>query len=566
MKKVLSIILILACLLTCLPLTAGAVTGGRLIALTFDDGPGRYTDQLLDGLAERGVKATFFTLGMRAEEYSKKIRRMYEEGHQIADHSYDHPNLNELSNSQITWQVGHTMDVLNGIIGKDFRYLVRPPYGSCNDRVASVLNTPAIIWSVDPNDWKDRNAETVKKRVVSNAFDGAIILCHDIYSTSVKGILNAIDILKSQGYEFVTVNELFRRRGIPLENGKRYYSAKPNGTDLGPVKAPEPKIDCRGSSLEISFDAPSGLDIYYTTDGSNPLHNGTRYTGPFSIAGGSSLQYFAAYNLNGSRSENRMLTVPEMPEIRTDHGKIILENKAQGFRIHYTTDGSLPAAFSPAYKEPIELFDGALRFCICSGNTVIYRNLIYVTADGNLFWDVPSNEWYAEIVNRAVSLHIFNGVGQYSFAPEKGVTRAMFVTTLYRTAQQLGKDVSFKNQPHFDDLREDWYRDAVSWANENKIVLGYEDGNFRPDHYISREEMCVILDRMLLWLGQKTEHSELTFSDRDQISDWARESVGNVSGIGLILGREHNCFAPQDTAVRAEAAAVLLRLYDYLKK
>ena len=110
--------------------------------------------------------------------------------------------------------------------------------GDFNSRVLSLLDAPAIIWSIDPVDWRDRNAYTVRDRIVARAFDGAIILCHDIYSSTVDGVLMAIDILQEQGYEFVTVNELYRRRGVSLNNGETYYSCKPTGTQLDAVKAP----------------------------------------------------------------------------------------------------------------------------------------------------------------------------------------------------------------------------------------------------------------------------------------------------------------------------------------
>ena len=569
MKRMISIVLIVACLLTCLPLSAAAETGGKLIALTFDDGPGPYTDRLLDGLARRGIHATFFTLGMRAETYGKEIRRMYAEGHQIANHSYNHPNLNELSNDEIRWQIQHTSDILNDTIGQNFHYIVRPPYGNCNDRVASLLNAPAIIWSVDPNDWKDRNAYTVRNRVVSQAHDGAIILCHDIYSTSVNGILMAVDTLLEEGYEFVTVNELFRRRGVTLQNGRRYYSMKPNGTDLGPVDLPEVHAVPKENNLQVSFDLSGGPDVYYTTDGSDPVTRGLRYTEAFSLGGGKTLKYFAAFALNGSRTETvtqPMENLLPAPEIHTDGKAITIENQMPAYGVHYTTDGTEPGPDSPAFEKPIACYDGVLRFCRCIDGRAVCQNRIYVSKNGNLFWDVPSDAWYFPAADRAVTLGMFNGVGTYQFAPEEGLTRAMFVTVLWRLMKQQGKDVTAGSRTDFTDLTEDWYMDAMHWAAENQIVRGYEDHTARPDSIILREEMCVILDRTLTWLGVTKEKKAPEFADADQISDWAKDSVKRVSGLGLILGKAHHCFEPQETASRAEAATVLLRLYDLLSQ
>ena len=143
------------------------------------------------------------------------------------------------------------------------------------------MGAPLVYWSVDPQDWKYRNAETVKNHIVDDAFDGAIILVHDIHSTSVDGALAAIDILQNRGYEFVTVRELFRRRGQSMENGVQYYSCKPNGTDLGPVEAPVISAQPEGSQLRVTMTAQSGAAIYYTTGDSQLNQESSRYTGSF---------------------------------------------------------------------------------------------------------------------------------------------------------------------------------------------------------------------------------------------------------------------------------------------
>ncbi len=143
------------------PETETRSKGGKLIALTFDDGPGPYTRRLLEGLAKRGVKATFFMLGQPAENYDVTAGLVRDAGHQIASHTYDHPQLSKKTDSQVRWQISHTADILNGITGYGTHYLVRPPYGDYNSRVLSLLDNPAILWSVDPLDWKYRNADTV---------------------------------------------------------------------------------------------------------------------------------------------------------------------------------------------------------------------------------------------------------------------------------------------------------------------------------------------------------------------------------------------------------------------
>ena len=573
LKKWIAFCLMLCCLMTLLPIPASAAQeqrskGGKLIALTFDDGPGSYTNRLLDGLAERGVQVTFFTLGSRAEIYPNTIRRMYNEGHQVAQHTYDHPQLSAKTNEQIRWQVNHTKNILNEVLGQNFSYLVRPPYGDYNSRVLSQLGAPAIIWSIDPLDWKDRNAYTVRDRIVSNAFDGAIILAHDIHSTTVDGALMAIDSLLKQGYEFVTVNELFRRRGESLQAGSTYYRCKPNGTDLGAVSAPTFTAETVNGDIRLKLTADAGAKIYYTTDGSDPVTKGIKYTGAFSYRQGMTVKACAAFDLNGSRSKTVTLTPGQVlwePTIAVKNGNIVLTNPNAGADLRYTTDGTLPDANSKLYTAPIACYNGMLRFCVIGTGIRTDIKTIYVTKSGNLYWDVPNTSWYYDEVDRAVTLGIFNGTDLYRFEPDACLTRAMFVTTLYRTMKLKDVRADMDNPQNFFDVPPgEWYTDAAAWASANGIVIGYEDGTFRPDCYISREEMCVILDRLMKLLGENTDGTAIRFDDEDSISDWAMESVLRMSACGLIEGQGNQLFAPQATTTRAEAAAVLLRLYDLI--
>ena len=223
-KRHLSIILILALLLSALP-CASFASGEKLLALTFDDGPGLYTDRLLDILAERGVKATFFIVGQQADRFPDVIRRMYEEGHQLASHTYGHVDLKKYSEGGIVAQLQRTADTLDRITGVPQRYVLRPPYGSADDRVLETIGVPAILWSIDPADWKYRDAQIDHDNVLEAAKDGGIILLHDIHEQSVEAVPSIIDDLSSKGYQFVTVNELFRRKGVKLEPGKVYRQA-----------------------------------------------------------------------------------------------------------------------------------------------------------------------------------------------------------------------------------------------------------------------------------------------------------------------------------------------------
>lgn len=199
----------------------------KLIAITFDDGPRRSTTTaLLDGLAQRGVKATFFLIGAQLEHNEDLIRRMDAEGHQIGIHTYDHVSLAGLSKADFDAQVAVTRQKLMDILGHD-GFLLRPPYGAVDAAVRRNAGCPIILWSIDPEDWKDRNAAREVEHAAANARDGSILLLHDIFPESVEAALAIVDRLHAQGYLFVTVEELFAARHVPLEAGEVYRAAYP---------------------------------------------------------------------------------------------------------------------------------------------------------------------------------------------------------------------------------------------------------------------------------------------------------------------------------------------------
>ena len=226
-RAALALLLILT---LCMPAAASGFTE-KLIAITFDDGPGAYTAQLLDELAARDVKATFFVSGYRAANYPETLKRMVSEGHQLASHTQNHENLNTLSAAKIADEISRTQDYITAAGGDNPAY-IRPPYGNANKTVRAQAPSPLINWSVDPEDWKYHNADTVCSNILAGSYDGAIILVHDIYQTSVNGALAAIDKLLERGYEFVTVRDLLLRRGVTPEAGVMYYDAKNTGVNL----------------------------------------------------------------------------------------------------------------------------------------------------------------------------------------------------------------------------------------------------------------------------------------------------------------------------------------------
>jgi len=180
----------------------------KKIAITFDDGPHPvYTLKLLDGLAQRNVKATFFIIGESAERYPEVIKRIYAEGHLIGNHTYSHVQLTCISSTRAIEEIRKTNDIVASITGETVRY-IRPPFGLDNKTLAASSNLIPILWTVDPRDWSVLNTNSVVSHVVKKVKENDVILLHDIFDTSVDAALQIIDILLEQGYTFVTVDEL----------------------------------------------------------------------------------------------------------------------------------------------------------------------------------------------------------------------------------------------------------------------------------------------------------------------------------------------------------------------
>ena len=209
--------------------SAAAIKDGeniKYVALTFDDGPSpRCTPQLLDGLKERGVHATFFVVGCQIVKDPDIVIRMAAEGHQVGNHSYDHKELDKLSHGEAAEDMQRNNDLLCQLLGEG-EYWVRPPYGLLSREETAALNMPIINWSVDTEDWKSKDAEKILDIIYRDTEDGDIILLHDRYLNSVEAALRAVDHLRQQGYQFVTVAELLALKGVKPESGVVYRSAK----------------------------------------------------------------------------------------------------------------------------------------------------------------------------------------------------------------------------------------------------------------------------------------------------------------------------------------------------
>lgn len=178
------------------------------LALTFDDGPHPvFTARLLDGLKERGIHATFFVIGKNISGNEDVIKRMYEEGHLIGNHTYDHVKITGMKEEEAYRQIISTSDAVQEITGIPTEY-VRAPFGTWTSSLESDVSMFPVKWTIDPKDWTTANVDQIVQKVVKNVKENDIILMHDYYDSSVEAALRIIDILMEQGYVFVTVDEI----------------------------------------------------------------------------------------------------------------------------------------------------------------------------------------------------------------------------------------------------------------------------------------------------------------------------------------------------------------------
>ena len=180
----------------------------KYVALTFDDGPNsRYTKPLLDGLRERGVRASFFLVGECIDGKEDLVKQMAEDGHLIGVHCMTHKDLTKEPLSDAKKEICETGEKIRAVTGVMPEY-VRPPFGSWNAKLEEAVDMIPVFWDVDSIDWRLKNTEKVTAKVLKDTEDGDIILMHDEFRTSVEAALRIIDNLTAKGYTFVTVDEL----------------------------------------------------------------------------------------------------------------------------------------------------------------------------------------------------------------------------------------------------------------------------------------------------------------------------------------------------------------------
>lgn len=195
----------------------------KLVAFTFDDGPSNETtNKLLDNLDQYNARVTFFVVGSRVGANADALKRAYDMGNQIGSHTYSHKNLFKLDDSQIMEEVQRTNSTIKNIIGIE-PTIIRPPYGNTNSEIRSIANMYTILWDLDTEDWKYRDTDKIVEYILNNVHDGAIILLHDLYDTSIDGALKAMEILEQEGYAFVTIDEMIELKNVSLNKDENYY-------------------------------------------------------------------------------------------------------------------------------------------------------------------------------------------------------------------------------------------------------------------------------------------------------------------------------------------------------
>jgi peptidoglycan-N-acetylglucosamine deacetylase len=186
----------------------------KCIALTFDDGPTEFTDELLNTLEQYDVQATFFYLGSQVVQYPEQVKRAYANGHELGNHTWNHISVPESSRETILDQVSRTQESIKELTGIT-PTLFRPPGGDYKDENIAVVDLPFILWNIDPEEWRELDSETIYKTITQEAMPGAIIISHDTRKSTIDAYKSIIPDLLTKGYVFVTVSDLL---DLPPEN------------------------------------------------------------------------------------------------------------------------------------------------------------------------------------------------------------------------------------------------------------------------------------------------------------------------------------------------------------
>lgn len=196
----------------------------KIVALTFDDGPSKYTEELINILNENNSTATFFVIGTNVKKYNETVKYAYDSGNEIAVHGYSHTSFKDMTIEEIQNEIDTTKKLINDC-GAECSNLVRPPYGSINSEIMQSIDSTFIMWNIDTRDWESRDKDKIKEEIIGKINDGDIILFHDLYGSTIEAIREVLPELSNE-YRFVSVSELFRLKELEYEENNKYYKVK----------------------------------------------------------------------------------------------------------------------------------------------------------------------------------------------------------------------------------------------------------------------------------------------------------------------------------------------------
>ena len=234
------------------------------IAMTFDDGPSKtLTPKLLDILKERNMHVTFFVVGENAKDHPEILKRAIDEGHEIGNHSWSHPNFAKMSDEAVKSELSRTKDAIMAGTGGKPVILMRPPYGSFTKDQRrwfhDELGYTTILWDVDPLDWKRPGPAVVESRILEGTHNGSIILSHDIHPGTVEAMPDTFDKLLAKGFKFVTVSELIAMNQPEPPKPARSAKGKSADTASHAVKADSTPTPTPGPKLPDKITGSSAL-------------------------------------------------------------------------------------------------------------------------------------------------------------------------------------------------------------------------------------------------------------------------------------------------------------------
>ena len=392
--------------------------GQKLAALTFDDGPSRNSAAILDVLQAHGAKATFFMNGFNLSIYAPQVRRMVAEGHQIANHTEHHPDLAKSSEDTVRQEItglAQTLTSITGLTGTgNTGFYLRPPFGSRNAAVLAQAGVPVVCWSVDSSDWSYQSADRLVRYVGDNTRDGDIILVHETVDSTVQGLDRLLTKLQARGFELVTVEELFWRRGITPQAGQLYFSARNTGVNrcARALYFDESKLNTHWAYSAISYVKSRGLmtgNEYGEFTPNFPLTRGMFVT----ILG----------RLSGVKAGE---TESGFADIPANHYAAPYAAWAKANGIMVGMDGNTFGVNSTLTRQ---------QMAVALARYARLRGALDKPFDLSAYQDAQAiASWAREDVATCSALGLLNGTGG-TFAPEGSTTRAMGAVILQRLDQ-----------------------------------------------------------------------------------------------------------------------------------